>query len=477
MENQELYKQAILDAKAVRETAMAAAKESLAEAFEPRIKEMLRLKLSEELEEAKEEVEEAEDKMEEGKYSKMEEGDYSEMEEAADMEESTLDEILAELEAMSEEPAKDKMEEDLEEASILTDPNFIGGLSALLGVGGAMASAIFKDLKSAKTPEEKKQVLQQAANSISKATGGDDATNLEEASILTDPNFIGGLAALLGVGGAMASAILKDLKSANTPEEKKQVLQQAANSVSKAAGGSDSLMEAEEDEADEEMEAGEEAGTEEAGEDEKVVELTVGELKDLFRDVFAQVQGGADMMAGAGEMEMSGEEGGEELSLDEILAELEEEDGKMEEAAFVPGSQKAVAKGDVGTKAELEEKKKMEKELEEARKAVKAMRTELQEINLLNAKLLYVNKLLKAKPLTEAQKVKVLNAFDRATTVREAENVYKTLNESMTASKTKSALKESFGYASKPAGSAPAKPIVEVDSMVARWQTIAGIKK
>ena len=247
MENQELYKQAILDAKAVRETAMAAAKESLAEAFEPRIKEMLRLKLSEELEEAKEEetMEEAEDKMEEGK-AKMEEGDYSEMEEAADMEESTLDEILAELEAMSEEPAKDKMEEDLEEASILTDPNFIGGLSALLGVGGAMASAILKDLKSAKTPQEKKQVLQQAANSISKATGGDSAS-LEEASILTDPNFIAGLAALLGVGGSIATAVVKDLKGAKTPEEKKQVLQQAASSVSRAAGG-DSLMEAAEDE-------------------------------------------------------------------------------------------------------------------------------------------------------------------------------------------------------------------------------------
>ena len=51
MTNQELYKQAILDAKAVRETALAAAKESLSEAFEPRIMEMMRLKLAEELEE------------------------------------------------------------------------------------------------------------------------------------------------------------------------------------------------------------------------------------------------------------------------------------------------------------------------------------------------------------------------------------------------------------------------------------------
>ena len=47
MTNQELYKQAILDAKAVRETALAAARETLAEAFEPRLKEMVRLSLSE----------------------------------------------------------------------------------------------------------------------------------------------------------------------------------------------------------------------------------------------------------------------------------------------------------------------------------------------------------------------------------------------------------------------------------------------
>ena len=54
MTNQELYKQAILDAKAVRETALAAARETLAEAFEPRLKEMVRLSLSEDdMEEAK----------------------------------------------------------------------------------------------------------------------------------------------------------------------------------------------------------------------------------------------------------------------------------------------------------------------------------------------------------------------------------------------------------------------------------------
>ena len=100
MTNQELYKQAILDAKAVRETALAAARESLAEAFEPRIKEMMRLKLTEDMEEESADMEEAKHDMEEAKAD-MEEA--TDMEESTDLEESTLDEILAELDALSEE--------------------------------------------------------------------------------------------------------------------------------------------------------------------------------------------------------------------------------------------------------------------------------------------------------------------------------------------------------------------------------------
>ena len=346
MTNQELYKQAILDAKAVRETAMAAAKESLAEAFEPRIKEMLRLKLSEELEESTDIEEYAEQQpKDEEEAHKMSE---------SDMEESTLDEILAELDALSEdsdtmeEAKKDKMEENIEEA--------------------------------------------------------DD--------------------------------------------------EEAADD------------DAEEPKADDAGEAGAEMESED---DEQVVDITVGELKDIFRDVFAQLQGGAAIEEPATLDEPVA--GAEEISLEEILAELEEEENRMEEIAKVPGD----AKEKVSDVSTIEEKRKTEKELEEAKKAIHAMRAELQEVNLLNAKLLYVNKLWKGKSLSESQKVKVLNAFDRATTVKEAENIYKTLNESLTAPK-KADLRESLGFASKPIGSAPAKPIVEADAFVSRWQTLAGIK-
>ena len=76
----------------------------------------------------------------------------------------------------------------------------------------------------------------------------------------------------------------------------------------------------------------------------------------------------------------------------------------------------------------------------------------------------------------ESQKTKVINAFDRATSVKEVENTYKTLLESVSADTKKSSLKESVGFASKPIGSAPARPIVETDALYSRWQTLAGIK-
>jgi len=371
MTNQDLYKQAILDARAVRDTAMAAAKETLAEAFEPRIKEALRLKLAENDMEESSEMDE--DEMEEGlnvaasnKADGYKRDFKGTVHEESDMEEATLDEILAELDAMDE--AKDK--------------------KTRLGSG---------------------------------------------------------------------------VKAAD-----KEINYKAAKS---------SIKEAEEDGDDEEMEMDDEEAPEmdgeEAPDDEQVVDITVGELKDIFRDVFAQLQGGAPE-----EAPEAGEEAGEEeeISLDEILAELEDE-SSMEEN-LNPGAEvvhKRVPTKYAHGEIQVDEAKKLKKDLEAAKKAIEEMRSQLQETNLLNAKLLYVNKLWKGKSLTESQKVKVLSAFDRATTVREAENIYKTLNESLTVAK-KSTIKESFGYASKPIGTAQSKPIVEVDAMVTRWKTLAGIK-
>ena len=122
------------------------------------------------------------------------------------------------------------------------------------------------------------------------------------------------------------------------------------------------------------------------------------------------------------------------------------------------------------------EEKKHKKEMEEAKKAIEEMKSSLNEVNLLNAKLLYMNKIFKAKSLTESQKVKVVSAFDRASNVKEVKNIFATLNESI--STRRKQLTESYnGYASKPAGIAPKQNITEADPFVTRMQQLAGIKK
>ena len=114
--------------------------------------------------------------------------------------------------------------------------------------------------------------------------------------------------------------------------------------------------------------------------------------------------------------------------------------------------------------------------MKEALDTIEALRNELNEVNLLNAKLLYVNKIFKAKNLNESQKLKVIAQFDKATTAKEAKTIFESMNAAIEKSK-KSTLKESIGFASKAAGMAPQKPIVEVNDTVSRWKMLAGITK
>jgi hypothetical protein len=117
---------------------------------------------------------------------------------------------------------------------------------------------------------------------------------------------------------------------------------------------------------------------------------------------------------------------------------------------------------------------KLQKELDEALDTIKSLRGDLNEVNLLNAKLLFTNKIFKAKNLTESQKVNVLSSFDKATSVKEVKLVFETLNEGL---KTKNnRINENFGSASKVTGTKTNKqPIVESDDMVLRFQKLAGI--
>jgi hypothetical protein len=126
------------------------------------------------------------------------------------------------------------------------------------------------------------------------------------------------------------------------------------------------------------------------------------------------------------------------------------------------------------TSAEKAPVKEESSELQEAYKTIKALKSELNEINLLNAKLLYTNKIFKAKNLNESQKVKVLSSFDKATTVGEVKLVFETLNEGI---KVKSnVIKENLGRASKTTVTPNVKkPIVESNDAFLRMQKLAGI--
>jgi hypothetical protein len=64
----------------------------------------------------------------------------------------------------------------------------------------------------------------------------DENEELEEGGVgsLTDPNFIAGVATLLGVGGTILTAYISALKKAKTPEEKAKVKADLGKAVTKA---------------------------------------------------------------------------------------------------------------------------------------------------------------------------------------------------------------------------------------------------
>jgi hypothetical protein len=159
------------------------------------------------------------------------------------------------------------------------------------------------------------------------------------------------------------------------------------------------------------------------------------------------------------------------MTSDEEEIEIDEKkDADMDEAKKADMDEEKMP-----SQAEMETMGETKAELNEAIEVIKTLKSELNEVNLLNAKLLYVNKLFRNKTLTEAQKVKVINAFDRAETVKEVKNIFETIKDSITTNAKKS-IQENRGFASKAAGVAPQKqPIVEGDDFVARMQKLAGI--
>jgi hypothetical protein len=119
-----------------------------------------------------------------------------------------------------------------------------------------------------------------------------------------------------------------------------------------------------------------------------------------------------------------------------------------------------------------------EAELNEALETVETLRKELNETNLLNAKLLYVNKVFKANNLNEGQKANVIAAFDKAETVKEVKLVFETVSENIPSGNKKEVVREARGFASAAVGKSD-KPevITEANEAVRRMQKLAGIIK
>jgi hypothetical protein len=376
--NRDLLKEAIADAKAVKETAIANAKAALEEAFTPYLKEKLAAKLSEMDEE---EVKESYD-MEEGK-KEMEEMKEKDMKENFDMDEA------------------EKMDEE-------------------------------KDMDEAKEMDE--MDLDELLRELDEMEEGEKEEMMEGEDLINDPKTT-------------------PTAHGNIAEEEEEYKDEDADGV--------------EDSEDAEID---------------LENMSEDDLKSFIEGVIADMVAAGElegeMEGGEGE-EMEAEEE-EEISIDELMSGLDEKKKYGGNKGDVPAAKRGDKKDTAEEEGVEDYKKKlkeMEAKLEEAYAAIETVKTDLNEVNLLNAKLLYTNKIFRAKNLTESQKVKVLAAFDKAATTKEAKLVFETLSEGLNEKKT-SVNESMIGGASKVAGIAPTKkPILEINNQFARWQTLAGLKK
>ena len=349
----DLLKDAIADAKAVRETAIANAKLALEEAFTPKLQNMLSQKIQNEIEEEMDD----EDKKEEGRMDReddMEEGRDDEKKEEGRMDREEDD---------MEEGRMDREEDDMEEGHHEED-----------------------EMEEGEHEEEMEE--------------GEHEEEMEEGDELD------------------LEAIIKELE-AEINEEDEEEMEEGEERDEK-------------DEVKEEDEVNEEDKEEM---DENDVSSGIGK-SDNAHD---KKSGASTDIGKAGKAKHESVD--EEFDLDSILEALKEEDEEDEE------------KNEVA---------KLRAELGETREAVKFMRDKLNEVNLLNAKLLFTNKLFRAYGLNNEQKMKVVETFDRASNLREVKLVYSTMAETFGAKKTE--IKESKGSASKAVASTKSDKQKEVIS-------------
>ncbi len=451
----DLLKDAIADAKAVRETALANAKIALEEAFTPRIQSMLSQKIQQEEEgeeipvaDEDEAGEEAPEIAVEPEVGEQEEVPFEEPAIADEEEEVPVEEPIAAVED-EEIPVEVPAIADEDEELPIEEPAIEGeeGEEDVIEINGVKyAPVVSEEEEEWEAPVEEQE----------------DEDELDLESILKE---LEDEADDADVNEEYEEGEVGDGLSSDEAETADQA-DLAENDVSSDIGDADNKVA---DDAADSSDIGQ--GSEEpaaadapaAGQENKEDEV-VDDLVEVNGVQYAKVKEQDDFEARNGDLEVNEED---DIDLEEILKALSEGDDEEGDDA----------------EAQAEAVKNLTSELNEHRKVVKYLRSKLNEVNLLNAKLLFTNKLFRAHGLTNEQKLKVVETFDRAANLREVKLVFATLAESF-GSKTANAstpkpIKESKGTASKATASTKPKStpkvIEEGFDMKNRFQKLANI--
>ena len=461
--NRELLKEALADAKSLREMAIANAKAALEESFTPQIKTMLSEKL-EEME--KEDMDEEMSK----KYmedDKMEEVEKEEMkEEKEEMEEDlNLDEILAELEKSDDldevESVSEAKEDEMDEA-----------------VTEEVTEA--EEMETEETEEEGEMDMEEK----------DEPMELEDMSEEDLKSFIEGVIADMIEAGDLEAG--EDMEGDDMEDEEVETEEEEEVNIDELLAEIESVDEEYKYEEDDKKSKMEEMSKSYEEDDSKMEEAEITEdeldeilglgkkgaggtsfVKDFIKDNSMEI----DKI-----MKVEDKNARLEAAKPLIMKFMKMNRAKMDAGALrsdVSVLRNAVEVGELGgaTKGTVSTMESIQKDLNEALEANKVLTEELNEVNLLNAKLLYTNRIFKSKNLTESQKVKVLSTFDKASTVNEAELVYETLNNT-TFKSSKKSIKENLGSASRSVGTTKTtKPIIETNDAYKRMQELAFYNK
>jgi hypothetical protein len=432
MNNKKLFEEAIAEAKSIREAAIANAKEALEESLTPQIKSLLAQRLNE--------MEEEDDKLPEPPEEKLPVMEAEEEEEESEEEEG------------SEEEGSEEDEQDIENMSVDELKDLIRDIVGQMvdqggeeGLDMGMEPEMGTEEPAGEGDQEEEIDLDELLAELSMDEPGMEAP-IEEAM---DPQTVEMLAAIIGpvliTGGAFAlDKAIRALKAG------------------KAGKAGQAL-------ADELEKAGSAAGSTLRRDGKSINETEVSEAIDPQS---------LEMIAAAiGPLLV----GGSAFAIDKVMNALKA--GKAGKAGQALAGQLEKAGSAAGASLRRDGKafEEVQSELFEAKKSVKKLTESLQEVNLLNAKLLFVNKVLKEnKHLSDVQVANVIATFDKAKTSREAKLVYEsfttTFHKKSNAPVVESKLK---GLASKAAGKAPVKTevITEVSDAVKRMQKLAGIIK